>query len=153
MSRRFAPALLFAFFVASTSVSAQTQAGAPAIPDTPAGSILRAWLDAFNSGDTIRMDAYYRQYQPDRRARDEIGFRNEVGGFDLVSIERSEPRHVEFVVKERKGDRTAYGVIEVSETEPRKVTDSPLLALGMSGFSLAESVLTTLHQVYFQPAC
>lgn len=38
------------------------------LPDTPAGTILRAWLDAFNSGDSLRLDAYHRQYDPGRPA-------------------------------------------------------------------------------------
>ena len=103
------------------SLGAQAPA-ATTIPDTPAGRVLRAWLDAFNSADTVRMDAFYRQHQPDRSARSELPFREQVGGFDLLSVERSEPRHVEFTVKERKGPTTAYGLIEVSETEPRQVT-------------------------------
>ena len=34
------------------------------IPDTPAGHVLAAWLDAFNSGDRARMSAYRETYEP-----------------------------------------------------------------------------------------
>jgi hypothetical protein len=48
--------------LAPLAVVAQT----PAIPDTPAGAVLRAWFDAFASGDSIRILDFYRRYQPDR---------------------------------------------------------------------------------------
>jgi hypothetical protein len=34
------------------------------IPETPAGRILRAWLDAFNSGDRAAIEAYIKTYDP-----------------------------------------------------------------------------------------
>jgi peptidase S41-like protein len=137
MLRRALVLCCLATVVATMSVSAQTPAGtptpvAPAIPTTAAGSVLRAWLDAFNTGDTARMDAFYRQYQPEENAAAVLPFREEVGGFDLVTIEKSAPRHVEFTVKERKGARTAYGIIDLAPTEPR-ITGFPLLSLGENG--------------------
>src|SRR6266581_958129 len=39
--------------------------GQTAIPNTPAGSALRAWLDAYNSGDSARAAAFLRTYQVD----------------------------------------------------------------------------------------
>jgi hypothetical protein len=39
---------------------------APAIPDTPAGHALQAWLDVFNSGDRPRIQAYVAKYDPMR---------------------------------------------------------------------------------------
>src|SRR5688572_23955458 len=44
------PGLCVAALLGSASLGAQTTA-APAIPETPAGRVLRTWLDAFNSGD------------------------------------------------------------------------------------------------------
>jgi hypothetical protein len=106
------------------------QSTAPAIPTTPAGEALRSWLDAFNSTDTARIGAYLRRYQPDRTVDDVRGFRDQTGGFDLLTIERSDPRHVEFVVKERKSATTGYGIIEVADAAPNRVTSFPLWALG-----------------------
>jgi len=125
----FRTAVIAALVVAS-SLCAQTTTP----PDTPAGRVLSAWLEAFNTGDTARMDAYYRRYQPDLSAAQTIGFRRDVGGFDLLSIERSDPRHLEFIVKERGSQaRNAYGVIDVTATDPVKVTSFPLLSLGVGG--------------------
>ena len=36
-------------------------AQSPTLPDTPVGTVLRVWLDAFASGDTIRILDFYRR--------------------------------------------------------------------------------------------
>jgi len=122
-----------ALATASAPLSAQaTQAGQAAVPDTPAGRVLRTWLDAFNSGDAARMDVYYQRYEPDKSAEAQMPFRNEVGGFDLLSIEKSQPSHVEFLVKERKGERRAFGAFDLpSESGP--VKNFVLLAIPPGG--------------------
>ena len=38
----------------------------PAIPDTPAGRTLKAWFEAFNSGDRALLDAYLHRYDPSK---------------------------------------------------------------------------------------
>jgi hypothetical protein len=101
-----------------------------AIPKTPAGEALREWLDAFNSGDTARLGAYYRRFQPEMTADDDLGFREQTGGFDLLTIERSEARHLEFTVRERNSPMTGYGVLDVSGAEPVRVTTRSLQAMG-----------------------
>jgi hypothetical protein len=58
------------------------------------------------------MDAYYKAYQPDVSLENQMAFRNSTGGFELLAIERSEPLHVEFLVKERKSETTALGVLD-----------------------------------------
>jgi hypothetical protein len=113
----------------SLPAAAQTQMTAVAIPDTPAGGVLKAWLDAFNSGDSARITAYYKQYQPDVDADGQIAFRARTGGFDLLSIERTEARHVEFMVKERGGATTAFGLLELGAVQPPQVASFQLLAV------------------------
>ena len=60
------------------------------IPDTPAGRAMSAWLTAFNSGDRAQLEDYFRQYEPQKHADDFMAFRDRVGGFELLSIEKSE---------------------------------------------------------------
>jgi retinol-binding protein 3 len=100
----------------------------PALPDTPAGTVLRAWFDAYNSGDTTRILEFYRRYQSDR-ARSTLNFRLASGGFDLVSVERSDPRHVEVVIKERKSPQLLYGIIDLAPAEPLQIAGSTLTPL------------------------
>jgi hypothetical protein len=129
MRRAVTPALFIALAFSSSLASAQMPARV-AIPNTAAGVVLRAWLDAFNSGDTARLGAYYRQYQPELSAGSSLAFREKTGGFDLLGVERSEPRRVEFMVKEHNGPTTAYGVIAVSDSQPARATTFRLVGLG-----------------------
>ena len=102
----------------------------PAIPRTLAGDALRAWIEAFNSADTLQISAYARRYEADVVIDDELGFREQTGGLDLLAIERSTPRHVEFIMRERKSPMTAYGVIDVSAATPVRVTARRVQPLG-----------------------
>ncbi len=93
----------------------------PAIPDTPAGRTLKAWLEAFNSGDRARIEAYIQKFDPARPIDNEMNFRNQTGGFDLLSIEKSERTHIEFRVKEKAGPTTALGRLDVKDADPAEV--------------------------------
>jgi peptidase S41-like protein len=99
-----------------------THKGAPpSIPDTPAGHTLKAWLDAFNSGDRALMDAYYHKYDPSRSLDEEMRFRNMTGGFELLKVLKSERLHVEFLVKECNSETQAYGRFDVKDADPAAV--------------------------------
>ena len=102
-----ASALTMLFAIGPRVAAAQT------IPNTAAGRALRAWLDAFNSGDTAVMNAYYKQYEPAKTAESQIAFRNATGGFELLRIEKNDPLHIESVVKEKKSETNAYVTIDV----------------------------------------
>lgn len=132
MARWLRCALLVAFTVAPRlAPRAQTVS----IPGTPAGRALKAWLDAFNSGDTAKLSAYVRQYEPDNRVAAISDRRRVVGGFDILTIVKSEPRHIEFTARAHVADRSdGFGVLEVSPTDPVRVTYFPLfMPLGVNG--------------------
>jgi retinol-binding protein 3 len=108
----------------------QTHAGAePAIPETPAGRTFKAWLEAFNSGDRAVLDAFLHKYDPGKSLDNEMRFRGVTGGFDLLQIVKAEPLHLEFLVKERRGETKAIGKLDVKEGEPAAVADFGLRAL------------------------
>ena len=102
--------------------------GQPAFPDTPAGRTLKAWFEAFNSGDRARIEAYIQKYDPSRPVDNQMNFRNQTGGFDLLSIDKSEPTHIEFHVKEKAGPTTAIGRLDVKDAD-REVTGFGIRAL------------------------
>ena len=102
---------------AQTAVPAGS-ASRTALPETPAGRAAAEWLDAFNSADSARIGAWNRKYSLDRSVEQQLSFRRETGGFELLSVERSEPRLVEYVVKERNSGTTALAVLELKESEP-----------------------------------
>lgn len=104
-----------------------------AVPRTPAGNELLAWLDAYNDGDSSKVADYIREHQPAQVLRGSFAFRPMSGGFDLLGVERSEERHIEFIVRHRRDSMTAYGVLDVSSGEPPRVTDAVLEPLGPAG--------------------
>src|SRR5438876_10668906 len=109
MPLRFASILLISVACAWTQ--------APAIPDTPAGHTLQAWLDAFNSGDRARIQTYLAKYEPTKAADGTIAFRDQTGGFELLGIDKSERLHIEFRVKEKASPTIALGKIEVTDAD------------------------------------
>jgi hypothetical protein len=74
----------------------------PAIPSNPSGQVLKAWLDAFNKGDSAL---------PDLNVGREMGFRKQTGGFDLLSVEYSDAEQIQFTLRERNSPMVAFGVI------------------------------------------
>src|SRR2546428_12032780 len=87
--------------------------GQATIPNTPAGSALRAWLDAYNSGDSARAAAFLRTYQVDFPIRNSFNFRQMTGGVDPGSGGGSEPRHVEVFLPPRDTPAMiAYGMLD-----------------------------------------
>lgn len=98
------------------------------IPDTPAGRVLAAWLDAFNSGDQARINAYQQQYEPATALPLDavMGFRARTGGFDLTGIHKSEQFYIEFLAKERASDTRAIGRFDVVASDPLRATTSGL---------------------------
>src|SRR3954447_17977518 len=85
-------------------------------PATPARTVLNAWLDAFNSGDRARLTSYLAKDEPDHKAAADslMNFRDQTGGFTLLRIEKSDPLHLEALVKEREGSHFALLQLHVS---------------------------------------
>jgi hypothetical protein len=101
----------------------------PIIPDTPAGQALQAWLNALNSGDRARIQAYLAKYEPTKSPDGMIAFHQQSGGFDVVSIDKSERLRIEFRVKEKASPTTALGKIDVKDADPAVVVDFSLRAI------------------------
>jgi len=121
------PLRIATFFVLISAVCAWSET--PAIPDTPAGHALQAWLDAFNSGDRGRIQEYLAKYEPAKALEPTMSFRQQTGGFELLGIEKSDRWHVDFRVKEQLGPTTALGKIEVKDADPPQITSFSLRAI------------------------
>ena len=135
----FSLRVLILCFVLATAARAQapepSSTPAPvlplsAIPDTPAGNALRGWLDAFNSGDSTRLEAFLEAYGSEQAGQAPMGFRRNTGGFDLIGILRAEHRRIEFAVRERSRPTTAVGEIELPAGNPVRMIGPELQALG-----------------------
>ncbi len=98
-------------------------------PDTPAGHVLAEWLEAFNSADASRMNAYSDRYQTGKPLSQQMPFRIRTGGFDLTAIRQSEPLRVEFVVKERASEMHGVGKLTLTDSQPPRVDGFVLLVI------------------------
>jgi hypothetical protein len=101
--------------------------------ETVARGVLDAWLTAFNSGDRDTMLAYLQRYAPQRvkNLDDDMGFRQQTGGFTLVRVAKDSDTEIEALVKERQGETFARMRLEVEGDPPRvkgmglRVVDTP----------------------------
>lgn len=117
-------ALLLPILLVGLVAQAQTT-----IPDTPAGKVLRAWLDAFNSGDRAKMEAYIKTFDPQQSVERMMGFHDQTGGFDLLGIESSEPLLIKFRVKEKASPTVGIGSIQLKSDNSGVVDNFSLRAI------------------------
>jgi len=103
--------------------------GQTKVPETQAGRTLQTWLDAFNSGDRAKIEDYVKTIDSKNSVDGMMSFRQQTGGFDLLSIESSEPLHIRFRVKEKGGPTTALGNLIVKDGQPATVESLALRAL------------------------
>jgi hypothetical protein len=73
--------------------------------------------------------AFLRTYLVEGNLHGSFAFRRMTGGFDLLSVEMSEPRHIEFIIRARNSPLVGYGAIDVSQGDPPRVRGT-LLPLG-----------------------
>ena len=99
------------------------------IPDTPAGRTFRAWLDAFNSGDRAKIEAYIKKFDPQQSVERMMGFHGQTGGFDLLAIESSEPLLIKFRVKEKASPTIGIGSIQLKDAQSGIVDNFNLRAI------------------------
>jgi hypothetical protein len=91
---------------------------APSLPDTSAGRAFRAWLDAFNSGDSEREAAYFKTYEPSSNSDSMTKWRAETGPYDLLEVYSGDDRNVFFRIKARADGTEEVGRLRVSDFEP-----------------------------------
>ena len=134
-------------WVVPYSLNAQTPT-----PSTPAGRTLQAFLDAFDSGDLAKLQAYIKEYASPEPAAGLQAFSNQTGGYDLLSIRTSTPDNITFMVKGRTDHLTAFGSLRLASTEPAKVKSLTIRAM-FPGSKLDPIVLTpsireaTIHAI------
>jgi D-alanyl-D-alanine carboxypeptidase len=106
-------------------------AGQPEIPQTPAGKVFAAWLKSFNSADAAQLrafDAAYPRQGPTPPVEDRLQFREMTGGFTLVRVEKSEPRALTVLLREKGSDTIARYELTVSADDPPKILKAALEA-------------------------
>lgn len=80
---------IFSLLVAALSLGLSQAGAPPELPPTPAGKVLAGYLEALNSGNKDKLEAFIKAHRPDRPdALDRmLDLRWNIGGLDLYSIE------------------------------------------------------------------
>src|SRR5258708_12638985 len=122
----FSPSRLVLVLALAAALSSQAvphpQVGPqPPVPETPAAHTFKPCFEASTSRARPTIDAYFHKYDPSKPLDNTMQFRGMTGGFDLLQIVKSEPLHLEFLVKERRGDTQAIGKLDVQAGDPAQV--------------------------------
>jgi len=116
---------IFSLVVAALSLHLARAAAPPEIPSTSAGKVLAGYLDAVNSGNKGKLEAFIKAHRPDRPdALDRmLDLRWNTGGFDVYSIESSQALDIQAVLRERE-DNGRYDrmSVTVSDGDPAVIT-------------------------------
>lgn len=113
------PLLLFAAGLTATAAPAS---------ETPALQVFKQWLDAFNSGDSARITAFWKKYGrngADDRVAGDLRLRTMTGGMAIYRIEEDTDTHLVALMKENRG---AY-----SESTLDLASANPPVIAGMMG--------------------
>src|SRR3569833_2049156 len=105
-------ALIALTLAVAPAVSAQTPV---ATPDSPAGTLLKQWLDVFNRADSAGLDAFSRAHNPNTNAQAQLRLARASGGLDLVRIISAEPFRVTFAARAKSGGTGLCGTIALMD--------------------------------------
>jgi D-alanyl-D-alanine carboxypeptidase len=109
------------------------------LSDTPAAHQLSGWLAAFNSGDKATFLPFLQKNYPARAAQidDEMGFREQTGGFNLRQVGDCAAVKCAAILQERNSDQFARIVVDVDPAEPHAIKGIELRAIPPpAGFSI-----------------
>ena len=111
MSFRYFLAPLFALFPVFSFADV-------AVPKTPAGQALSAFLEAVNSGDRAIEESFLSAW-PSKLTVDDIEEWKKVsGGYDLLEVRSSDPTNVFFRIRQKARAVEEAGRLQVSEETP-----------------------------------
>ena len=104
----------------------------PELTSTPAGKVLAGYLEAVNTGNKDKLEAFIKAHRPDRPdALDRmLDLRWNTGGFDVYSIETSQALNIQTVLHEREGNGTYNRMsVTVSDGNPAVITSISLVRI------------------------
>ena len=117
--------------VAALSLSLSAAGASPELPSTPAAKVLAGYLEALNSGDKDKLEAFVKTHRPDRPGAVDImlDLRWNTGGLDLHSVESSQPLNIKAVLLEREGGRYNRMSVSVSDGNPAVITNITMVVI------------------------
>ena len=120
---------IFPLLVAALSLGLPAAGAAPELPSTPAGRVLAGYLEAVNSGNKDKLEAFVKAHRPNRPdALDRmVDLRWNNGEFDLYSVESSQTLNIQAVLREREGYGHYHRMsVSVNDGEPSVIMNITL---------------------------
>lgn len=105
----------------AAAMSCATSAAAEVLPDTAAGKVLQARLQAFDSGSAEQLEEYRARHEPGLDIERELAFHRDTGGFDVLKVEHSGSHAITAVIRARDSDSTGRIVLTVEAAAPERV--------------------------------
>jgi hypothetical protein len=124
--------VVFAYAVLGVPTTARAQT-AVTIPNSPAGVLLKQWLDMFNAGDSAGFEAFTAAHCPICKARAWMQTYREFGGFAEVRIVSADPSRIIFAARARSAAISVRGNIQLADGDPSKIKTFALRATSPSG--------------------
>jgi len=106
---------------AAVFVSITTWANAAELPDTPAGRALAMWVNAVNSGDEAKLQAYIDKYHRKSTAKDYISLHQALGDLTVLKIEKNDPNDIVAVLGEANFDEALRSEFKTDPSDPAKL--------------------------------
>ena len=124
--------VIFSLLVAALSLGLSLAGAPPELPSTPAGKVLAGYLEALNSGNKGKLEAFIKAHRPDRpdALNRMLDLRWNTGGFDLYSLESSQALDIQVVLHEREGNGNYNRMsVTVSDGDPAVITNISLAVI------------------------
>jgi len=111
-----------------TVLGVPTRARAQTIPSSPAGVLLKQWLDTFNATDSAGLEAFAAAHCPICNPRAWMQQYRELGGFEQLRLVSAEPSRIIFAARARSGSVSVRGNLTLVEGNSSKIQTFALLA-------------------------
>lgn len=89
----------------------------------PAKAAFDMWVNALNSGEPVKIQAYLSKYEKDKSVtvESELEFRRITGGFNVLRSTSITPYEVHVFLRQRNSDRALLATIIVDEKKPTDI--------------------------------
>lgn len=107
----FVSLLLFCGFASATEV----------LKNEPAKELFNSWVNALNSGDPVKIQAYLDKYEKTKTVEGELEFREATGGFNVLRLSSITPNEVHAFVRQRNSDTALLITVIVDAKNPTEI--------------------------------
>jgi CubicO group peptidase (beta-lactamase class C family) len=93
-------------------------------PETPAGKTLKAFLQAFNTGELEALKKFHKEHGGDAEsANQDLNFFNQCGGLKVHSVKASSDYSIEILTQAKRDGRWLSFAIQVGANPPHPIDD------------------------------